>query len=1211
VTIVLPGHPLAAGLTGTQKVSDVLFSLGYGKAPADGEMVTVATVPGQADKAALFAYDKAAKMFSGYAKARRAAFGISDTAAPELTAEGWALFDAAINWLTYKNRPPSVEAGADRAAVAGMAIGLAGTASDDGLPNPPGALTATWSVVKAPEGGTVSFGSPGALSTTATFSVAGAYELRLTVTDDEAWASDDLDVLVAAASAANEAPVVLAGPDQAVSWPASVALTGVAADDGLPVPPGLLRATWSKLSGKGLVTFDDPEALATTAHFSRPGAYVLRLSVSDGVLSATDDVAIAADASALLVTGAEPTSGDQAIEARLAALGFSVRRLASSAAAAPDAQRQSVVVLAPTATDLGAKFKDVTVPVILMREDVADDMGLAASPQTAADLTQLSIVRPDHSLAAHLSGTVTVAGTAGTFGWADPPESRAIEVATVLGFPNRVVIFAYETEAPMYQGKALARRVFIGLGDTSVASLTADGAALFDAAVEWATAINVPVYVDAGPDRGMVYLGEPVTASLDGTVIDDGQPQPPGATTSTWSLVSSPAGSTVTIASPASVDTAVELSAPGVYLFRLRATDGAFTAFDTVRVDVFLPVYVNRPPTVNAGADQTLRYPERAELKGTASDDDWPGALTATWSLVFGPAGATVTFANFEALETTATFSAGGIYTLRLTVNDGEAEASDDIVVTVKARQALFIAHTPIEENQNSLWARARLEGLGFIVTVKNGTAVATDAEGKDLVVISSSVQATDPGTNFRNVAVPLVVWKSQVYGLLRMTGQTLDTHFGTIQDDPPEKLTIALPTHALAAGLSGVPTVTDGSAPGWAWGVPGASAITVATLHSDATKAVIFAYEKGQPMFGIDAPARRVGFFFGGEALNENGRKLFDAAVDWATSKPIPALFVTTAQPGEADAAIKSHMAASGYSVTVVTPEAVTAADTAGKMVVLISETANSAAMGARLRDVAAPVVLWDQGLFGPMGLTGTQLETDFGTLTDQTGVSICCGEHPLSGGLEGTPVIVATEASVFGWGRPMASAEIIGTYASDPDTYAWDPDRALVFGYDAGVEMAGAVVAPDRRLGLFMSGDTAESFNANGWTLFDAGLIWAMSGDPDGDGLSSLQEFGLGTNPHAADSDGDGVRDDLEVTSSEDPTNLDADGDGVTNAQEAELGTDPFRRDTDGDGEIDSVDCYPLDATRWECPEPTQNDGTPPVITLTEPTNVSLPNP
>ena len=82
--------------------------------------------------------------------------------------------------------------------------------------------------------------------------------------------------------------------------------------------------------------------------------------------------------------------------------------------------------------------------------------------------------------------------------------------------------------------------------------------------------------------------------------------------------------------------------------------------------------------------------------------------------------------------------------------------------------------------------------------------------------------------------------------------------------------------------------------------------------------------------------------------------------------------------------------------------------------------------------------------------------------------------------------------------------------------------------------------------------------------------------SADTDGDGLDDDVEIGLGTNPLSADSDGDGLRDDWEVAHGLDPlvsagddgAGADPDGDGLTNLQEQQWGTGPLNADTDGDG-------------------------------------------
>src|SRR3989449_6730693 len=87
---------------------------------------------------------------------------------------------------------------------------------------------------------------------------------------------------------ANQAPVVNAGADQVITLPSIANLTGAAIDDGQPNPPGALTTTWSQVSGPGTVSFS-ASALNSTASFSASGAYVLRLTVSDGALAASDD----------------------------------------------------------------------------------------------------------------------------------------------------------------------------------------------------------------------------------------------------------------------------------------------------------------------------------------------------------------------------------------------------------------------------------------------------------------------------------------------------------------------------------------------------------------------------------------------------------------------------------------------------------------------------------------------------------------------------------------------------------------------------------------------------------------------------------------------------------------------------------------------------------------------------------------------------------
>ena len=107
----------------------------------------------------------------------------------------------------------------------------------------------------------------------------------------------------------------------------------------------------------------------------------------------------------------------------------------------------------------------------------------------------------------------------------------------------------------------------------------------------------------------------------------------------------------------------------------------------------------NVAPSVDAGPDQTITLPAGATLDGTVVDDGLPNppaGVTTLWSTVSGPG--TVTFGNANAVDTTASFSAAGVYTLRLTVNDGQLVGSDELTVTVIGAgiPALAVTNSPV-----------------------------------------------------------------------------------------------------------------------------------------------------------------------------------------------------------------------------------------------------------------------------------------------------------------------------------------------------------------------------------------------------------------------------------------------------------------------------------------------------------------------------------
>ncbi len=182
------------------------------------------------------------------------------------------------------NQPPTVNAGPDQIIELPDPAFLKGVITDDGMPQG-SVVTSTWSVVNGP--GPVVFGNPNAAVTTASFTTPGLYTLKLTATDTEFTVSDEMQVTVLL----NQPPTANAGPDQEITLPGSALMNGTATDDGLP-RGSVLETFWSFVSGPGPVVFPDATLLNATAIFSVPGTYVLRLTASDGKLSASDEMTI-------------------------------------------------------------------------------------------------------------------------------------------------------------------------------------------------------------------------------------------------------------------------------------------------------------------------------------------------------------------------------------------------------------------------------------------------------------------------------------------------------------------------------------------------------------------------------------------------------------------------------------------------------------------------------------------------------------------------------------------------------------------------------------------------------------------------------------------------------------------------------------------------------------------------------------------------------
>jgi hypothetical protein len=97
------------------------------------------------------------------------------------------------------NQPPSISAGQDTTVVVqnGTAsVTLVGSATDDGLPDPPNTTSATWSQLSGP--GPIIFADTSNLNSTVTMTAEGTYSLELSVSDGELTTTDTVAITVQA-----------------------------------------------------------------------------------------------------------------------------------------------------------------------------------------------------------------------------------------------------------------------------------------------------------------------------------------------------------------------------------------------------------------------------------------------------------------------------------------------------------------------------------------------------------------------------------------------------------------------------------------------------------------------------------------------------------------------------------------------------------------------------------------------------------------------------------------------------------------------------------------------------------------------------------------------------------------------------------------------------------------------------------------------------
>jgi len=428
----------------------------------------------------------------------------------------------------------------------------------------------------------------------------------------------------------------------------------------------------------------------------------------------------------LMVTGTGSLSGsDVDMASRLTDAGHSVTPR-DDGAASTGADAFDLVIISETCNSraVNSKYRTVGVPLLSMEAYANDDMHFCGATKGThfGDIwtSNVTIENASHPLAAGLSGTVSTSAS-GKYVFT-APVSDGVTVASAGGKP---VIIAYEQGEAMYSTTiAPAKRATFFAHSTIVGTLTNNGWALFDAAIDWCVggggstqySLNV-----AASGNGSVTLNPPGGVYDAGTQVEITATPLQGYQFDNWS------GDATSTANPLTVT--------------MNGNVTITANFSAIPQDQYvLNVTVSGNGSVTKNPDQPL-YNDGVTVGVTPVAD--PGWQFENWSGDLSGSAVPENIVMSENRNVTAIFSQ---ITYELTINnDGNGTTNPAGLQTVNHGENVSVTATPNASYTFSNW------------TLESGSANITDPNSATATITLTSGNASIQA-NFSSEAQPLSV---------------------------------------------------------------------------------------------------------------------------------------------------------------------------------------------------------------------------------------------------------------------------------------------------------------------------------------------------------------------------------------------------------------------------------------------------------------------